>query len=165
MTSHHERALRMGVSGDGVPATLQDASLGALIKSLGADTSTLIRQEAALLKAEAREVGGRLQQDAMRIGLAAGLAFVGVLALAAFLIIALGLLFGGMYWFSALLVGVVGVLTGWIMTRSAIARMRTGALAPAETLESLKESASFVKREMAELKDDITNKHPAPARR
>jgi hypothetical protein len=51
------------------------------------------------------------------------------------------------------------------MTRSAIARMRTGALAPAETLESLKESASFVKREMAELKDDITNKHPAPARR
>ena len=110
---HDEIEVRVERQGDALsrsPATAGDASLGELFKRLTGDTSELIRQEAALAKAEMRDMASELAGDAAKVGVAAGLALVGVLALGAFLVIALGNQMGGAYWLCALIVGVAGGL-------------------------------------------------------
>ena len=82
-----------------------EPSIGELFRRLGTDTGTLIRAEATLAKAEARETAARVARDAAKVGVAAALALVGVIALSAFLIIGLGMLLGGAWWLSALSVG------------------------------------------------------------
>ena len=138
-------------------------SLGNLVRRLGQDTSTLIQQEAALAKAEMREAGTRLARDSARIALAAGFAFVGVIALSAFLILVLGRAFGGAYWLSSLLVGGAAIMAGALMTRRAVEDMKRG-FAPRVTLETLRESKDWLTREAGELKHDLTTR-PATARR
>ena len=138
-------------------------SLGDLVRRLGQDTGTLIQQEAALAKAEMREAGTRLARDSARIAIAAGLAFVGVIALSAFLILVLGLAFGGAYWLSSLLVGGAAILAGALLTRQATGDMKRG-FAPRVTLDTLRESKDWLTREAGELKHDLTTK-PATVRR
>jgi hypothetical protein len=116
-----------------------------------------------LAKAEMREAGTRLARDSARIALAAGFAFVGVIALSAFLILVLGQAFGGAYWLSSLLVGGAAIMAGALMTRRAVESMKRG-FAPRMTLETLRESRDWLSREAGELKHDLTTK-PATARR
>jgi len=145
----------------GVPYT--DESLGDLIRRLGSDTSALIQQEAALAKAEAREAAERLGRGGARIGIAAALAFIGMLALSAFLILALGRAFGGAYWLSSLIVGAAAAVTGVVMARSTVRDMKHG-LKPRQTIETLREGKAWVTREAQDLKHDLTTT-PTPARR
>jgi hypothetical protein len=143
--------------------THADESLGELIRRLGSDTSALIQQEAALAKAEAREAAGRIGRDSARVGIAAGLAFIGVLALSAFLVLALGRAMGGAYWLSSLLVGVAATVTGVVMARSAVQDMKRG-FTPHRTIETLREGKAWATREARELKHNLTTT-PATARR
>lgn len=140
-----------------------DESLGELIRRLGRDTGALIQQEAALAKAEAREAAARLGRDSARIGIAAGLAFVGVLTLSAFLILALGRAFDGAYWLAALLVGTVALVTGVLMARAAVQDMKHG-FAPRKTIETLREGKAWATREARDFTHDLTTT-PATARR
>ena len=55
-------------------ANRSDTPIGELFKRLTTDTGELIRQEAALAKAEIRETGSALAGDARDIGIAIGLA-------------------------------------------------------------------------------------------
>lgn len=140
-----------------------DESLGDLIRRLGSDTSALVQQEVALAKAEAREAVEGIGRGSARIGIAAGLGFIGVLGLSAFLILALGPVFGGAYWLSSLVVGTGATVTGFIMARSAVQDMKRG-FKPRQTLETLREGKAWVKREAQDLKHDLTTS-PASARR
>jgi hypothetical protein len=156
----HGEGLRGGV----IP-TQSEASIGELFKRLGTDTGALIRQEAALAKAELREAGTTIARDGARIGIAAGLAFVGALALTAFLVVGLGVLLGGAYWLSALIVGVVAFGVGAVMARSAVADIKQRGLTPRQTVETLKEDKAWAAQQARELKHDLTSDpHSSPTR-
>ncbi len=135
----------------------QEASLGDLLSRLTSDTTALVQQEVALAKAELKQTGIRLGKDAAKIGVAVALAFVGGLALTAFLIIALGKVLGGSYWLSALLVGVVAFGVGYAMVKSAIKDIGDRGITPQQTVDSLRENQQWAKREGRDLKRDLTN--------
>jgi uncharacterized membrane protein YqjE len=138
-----------------------DASLGELFRRLTSDTTELLRAEVELAKAEVRQTGTRLAKDAARIGMAAGLAFVGTLALTAFLVIGLGNLLGGRYWLSSLIVGVAAAGTGYAMVQSALHDIKEHGVKPEQTLQSLRENAQWAKAEAREVKRELTGP-PSP---
>ena len=132
-----------------------EPSLGDLIKQLTSDTGELVRRELALAKAEMREAGGTLARDGMKIGIAAGLALAGVLALTAFLILALGDAFDN-YWLAALLVGALFLVVGGLLAKNAVSDVKRRGLTPQATVETLREDAAWAKREGREFKRELT---------
>jgi uncharacterized membrane protein YqjE len=155
----HRDSVRGGTYGAVEP------SIGELFKRLGTDTGTLIRAEATLAKAEARETAARLARDAAKVGVAAALALVGVIALSAFLIIGLGMLLGGAWWLSALIVGAVTLGIGAMLVGNAVRDLKTHSLGPQQTIETLKEDKDWAARQMKELKHDLTSDPTAPSTR
>ena len=138
------------------PTTGGESSLGDLFKRLTDDTSELIRQEMTLARTEMREASATLASDAAKVGVAAGLALAGVLALGAFAVVGLGSLFGGNYWLAALIVGVVLLAVGGSMARSAVNDIKQRGLKPQQTVATLREDASWAKQEGRELKRELT---------
>ncbi len=125
--------------------------IGELFRQLSNDASHLLRQEVALGKAELRETASALGKDAARIGIAAGIAFLGALAAVAFLIVGLGALIGN-YWLSALIVAAVFLGIGGFMASSAISDMRERDLKPTRTIETLQDDAQWAKEEARSVK-------------
>ena len=154
----NEREIRIQQRGDSVApesTTSSEASLGELFKRLTADTGELIRQEINLAKVEMREAGTTLARDATKIGIAVGFALAGVLAVTAFAIVGLGDLFNN-YWLAALIVGVVLLAVGGYLARSAIADVKRRGLMPDQTVQTLRDDASWAKQEGRELKRELT---------
>lgn len=132
-------------------AGASDPSLGELFRQLSSDTAELVQQEMRLAKAELRETTSRVGRDTSKIGIAAGLALAGVLALTAFLIAGLGALLGDNYWLSALIVGVVLLAIGGALLKSAISDLKHHGLAPTQTIASLRDDAGWAQRQAREL--------------
>ncbi|MEO7965510.1 MAG: phage holin family protein [Gemmatimonadaceae bacterium] len=151
--------------GDLPVAVDNGASIGELFRRLGTDTGALIRAEASLAKAEVRESAARIGRDAAKVGIAAGLALVGLLSLSAFVIIGLGMLLGGAFWLSALIVGALTLGIGATLVRSAVRDLSTHSLGPQETIRTLKEDSQWVAREAKELKQGLTSNSNAPTTR
>jgi uncharacterized membrane protein YqjE len=135
---------------------VQDASLGDLFRRLTSDTTELLRAEVELAKAEIRETGSRLAKDMAAIATAGALAFVGTLALTAFLIIAIGNALGGRYWLSSLLVGVIAAGAGYVMLQGALRDIREQSLKPEQTIASMRENAQWAREEAREVKRELT---------
>jgi len=159
----NEIEVRVEPHGEGVSTITQvrsdgghESSLGELFRSLTRDSSALLQKEVELAKAEVRETGTRLARDGAKVGVAAGLAFVGVLAITAFLVIGLGTALGGRYWLSSLLVGVVAAGVGYSMVKSATHDLTQGSLVPRQTLDSLREDKDWAAQQVRELKHDLT---------
>jgi membrane protein len=123
--------------------------LGDLFRALARDASTLIRQEAALARAELREAVRGAVGAAARIGIGAGLATVGVLVLIAALVVFLGDLMGGAYALSAAIVGGVLVAAGGGLAYLGARRASSVSLAPAEALASARETVDWARGEAA----------------
>jgi hypothetical protein len=153
----NEREIRIQQRGDSAAtqSTTSESSLGELFKRLTADTSELIRQEMSLAKAEMRDTAATLGRDATKIGIATGFALAGVLALAAFAVVGLGDLFNN-YWLAALIVGVVLLAVGGYLARNAIADVKRRGLTPQQTVQTLRDDASWAKQEGRELKRELT---------
>jgi hypothetical protein len=141
----------------------QDSSLGDLFKRLTSDTGELIRQEASLAKAEIRETGSAFASDAREIGIAAGLALAGALALVAFLVIGLGNLLGDRYWLSALIVGVAALLVGMMMAKSAVHDMKTRGIKPQQTIDTLRDDKAWATQQARELSHDLSTDPTKPS--
>lgn len=151
--------LEIPIDEDGTLARVpfrQDASLGDLFKRLTTDTGELIRQEAGLAKAEIRETGTALVNDARAIGVAAGLGVAGALSLVAFLVIGLGVLLDGRYWLSSLVVGVVALAVGALMVKGAMRDIKQRSLVPQQTLETLRADKAWARQQARELAHDLT---------
>jgi len=153
-----DREVQLPNRGEGVPpqaTTDGEPSLGELFKRLSSDTAELMRHEIALAKVEMREASATIARDATKIGIAVGLGLVGVLALGAFAIVGLGALFGN-YWLAALLVGVLFLAVAAYLAKNAINDVKQRGLKPQNTVETLREDASWVKQEGRELKRELT---------
>ena len=124
----------------------QERSLGELFSELAGETSTLVRQEVALAKAE-------LTQKAAYVGRNVGLLVVGgAFVFAAFLALmaaaVIGLSNAMPWWAAALVVGVVvGIVGGALLFKAAYALKETD-VTPRQTVETLKEDAQWVKEKM-----------------
>jgi hypothetical protein len=115
-----------------------DRSLGELFADLTRELTTLVRQEAALAKTEMSQKAASVGKDVGFIAAGGAIAYAGLLAICASLILILGQV-GLTWWASALLVGiVVGGIGGFLAWKGVQALKRVD-LVPRQTLEALTE--------------------------
>ena len=123
---------------------LRDHSTGDLLKRLSTETTTLVRQEIELMKAE-------LAQKAKPAGIGAGMfGGAGLFGLGAFLALTaffIALLDGAMpIWLAALVVAVVyGAIAGVLALRGRQKVKEATPVAPEQTMESVKEDVQWAK--------------------
>ena len=120
-------------------------SLGTLFAELSTETSTLIRDEVALAKAEMSQKVAGIGMDVGRLVAGGAVAYAGLLALIAALILALGEALP--MWLSALLVGIAVAAGGAVLVRSGLARLKERNPLPEQTIQTLKEDAAWLKNQ------------------
>ena len=123
---------------------LREQPIGELLKQLASETTTLVRQELDLAKAEMREKGKKAGPGFGMIGAAGGVALLALGALTACLILALD---GTMpNWLAALIVAVVyGAVAAVLYIRGKEKVDDVGSPAPRQTIETVKEDLQWAK--------------------
>jgi MFS family permease len=127
---------------------LRDRPLGDLVKQLAEQTSTLVRQEVELAKAEVAQKGQQAGKGAGLLGAAAVIGLLAAGALTAFLIM---LLDGALAnWLAALIVAVVFGAIAAILALQGRNRIRAATPAkPEQTVETVKEDVEWAKTRAA----------------
>ena len=120
-----------------------DRSLGELFSELSQETTTLVRQEMNLAKAEMSQKASRVGKDVGFLAAGGAVAYAGLLAIIAGVIALLGLIIP--LWLSALLVGLVVAGVGYFLVRRGLDALKQEDLAPRETIETLKEDKEWAK--------------------
>jgi uncharacterized membrane protein YqjE len=130
------------VNGEG--ADLRAQSTGELVKQLSEQTTTLVRQEIDLAKAELSEKGKTMGEGA---GMFGGAALLALLALGTLTALILSLLDKGMdFSLAALLVTLVYAALGGGLAVSGKQRLKRGLPAtPEQTVETVKEDVQWAK--------------------
>jgi hypothetical protein len=123
-----------------------DRSLGELFSQLTEDTTTLVRAELALAKAEMSHKATEVGKDVGFLAAGGAVLYAGLLALIAALIIGLGQA-GVTWWLSAFIVGIVVVAIGGGLVYSGLNALRAMNMAPTQTLQTLKEDQEWAKRQ------------------
>lgn len=120
-------------------------SLGELFAELASETTNLVRQEIALAKTEITQKATSAGKDVGMIGAGGALAYAGLLALMAALIIGLGQVIP--MWLSALLVGLVVVGIGYMLIQRGLTALKNIDPTPRQTLETLQEDKEWAKEQ------------------
>jgi drug/metabolite transporter (DMT)-like permease len=131
-----------------MPDRTDDRSLGELLAELSRETSVLVRKEVELATTE---MSAKLKTAGMQAGVvAAGGALVhaGVLVLLAAIVMGLAEL-GLPAWIAALIVAVAVMIGGYLLANQGISNMRRTSFAPVQTMETLKENATWTTRTKA----------------
>ncbi len=120
-----------------------DRTLGELFAELAQETTTLVRHEVNLAKAEMGEKASRAGKHAGFLAAGGALAYAGLLAVLAAAIILLNAVMP--LWLAALLVGVVVAVVGYLLIRRGLDALRREDFAPRQTMETLKEDKQWAK--------------------
>jgi len=123
---------------------LREQPVGELLKQLAGETTTLMRQELELAKAEMREKAGKAGPGFGMWGAAGVVGLASLGALTAFFVLALD---GAMpNWLAALIVAVVyGAIAGVLYGRGKRRVDEAGSPVPEQTIESVKEDVQWAK--------------------
>ena len=125
-----------------------EKSLGELFADLARDTSTLVRQEFSLAKAEvgkkAKDAGGHVA----KIAVGGVLAFAGFLVLLSAVVLILTQVAGMPAWGAALLVALLTLGVGAFLAKAGMGALKEADLAPRQTIETLKEDAEWTKQQV-----------------
>lgn len=139
-------------------STSNDHSLISLIRELRDETSTLVRQEIALAKAETAEKACRLGRNAAYLAAGIAVAYAGlvILLLALRDLLASGLVRADVSadvaaWLSSLIVAVAIGAVGWLLIAKGKKALAEEGLTPRKTMESLKEDKQFIKQKLASI--------------
>jgi xanthine/uracil permease len=129
-------------------AQLRDErSLGDLFSDLSRETTTLVRQEVQLAKAELTQSATEAARGIGMLAAGGAVAYAGLLFL--LLAIVFGLIEAGWdAWLSALIVGLVVVAIGAVLVLRARESLKPANLAPRKTVETLKEDAQWAKEQI-----------------
>lgn len=129
---------------NGEASELRSHSTGELVKQLSEQTTTLVRKEIELARAELTEKGKVAGQGA---GMFGGAAVVGLLALGALTAAVIVLLDKAMdLWVAALVVAVLYAAIAAVMAMSGRDRVKQGMPpAPEQTVETVKEDVQWAK--------------------
>jgi Putative Actinobacterial Holin-X, holin superfamily III/PUCC protein len=125
---------------------MDNRPLGDLFGDLASDMSNLVRQEVALAKLEVTQKAKYLGRNVGYLVVGGAVAYAGLLAVIAAIIMLLDNYMPA--WGAALLVGVVVALVAWMMIGKAITALQQADLTPRETVETLKEDATWVKQQI-----------------
>jgi hypothetical protein len=121
--------------------------VAALLSDLAGETSTLVRQEIALLKAELSEKLTGMGVGAAALAAGGVIAFSGWLALVAAAIIGLSYVLAP--WLSALIIGAVVMALGAGLALFGKSRLKADALVPHRTLNSLREDEAWIRDQVS----------------
>lgn len=125
---------------------MPDRSVAELFTDLSQQVSTLFRQEALLARTEVTQRLQVVARDAVVLGVGAALGMAALMAGTAALVLLLVEL-DLTPWLAALVVAaLLGIIAG-VLVRARIATMRTRTVVPVETVESIKETAQWIKKE------------------
>jgi hypothetical protein len=123
-----------------------ERSVAELFTDLSQQLSTLVRQEALLARTE---VAHRLQafaRDAVVIGVGVALALAALMAATAALVLLL-IQLNVLPWIAAVIVAAVLAVVAGVLVQARLSAMRQRTVAPVETVESIKETAQWIKKE------------------
>jgi hypothetical protein len=124
-----------------------ERSLGDLFSDLSRETTTLVRQEVQLAKAELTQSATEAARGIGMLVAGGAVAYAGLLFL--LLAIVFGLIEAGWdAWLSALVVGLVVVAVGAVLVLRARESLKPANLAPRRTVETLKEDQEWVKEQI-----------------
>jgi drug/metabolite transporter (DMT)-like permease len=124
--------------------------IGTLVRELADGSATLVRDESTLARIEVAAAVRGISTGAAFIATGGVLALLGGLSLLAGVILLIGdqWLPKDLYWVGALLVLVVSGGIALLVLRRGLSQLSPSALAPHETLETLKEDNEWLKRRM-----------------
>jgi hypothetical protein len=124
-----------------------ERSLADLFAELARETSTLVRQEVQLAKAELTQSATEAGRAIAFLVIGGAVAYAGVLFL--LLAIVYGLIEAGVDpWLAAGLVGLVVVIIGTVLVMRARASLSAATLAPRRTVTTLKEDTEWAKEQL-----------------
>jgi len=126
--------------------TRSEPSLGDLFGDLTRDMGKLVRQEVDLARTEVTQKAAKASKDIAYIAAGGALAYAGLLAVLAAVIIVLGTV-GVPWWLSALLVGVIVAAVGYFLIMKGRDALKRADLAPKKTMETLKDDAEWAKEQ------------------
>jgi uncharacterized membrane protein YqjE len=118
-------------------------SIGELIAELSRETTTLVRQELQLAKVEMSQKASRAGKNVGFLVVGGVVAYTGLLAIMAAVIIVLGNVLA--LWLSALVVGVVIAAVGLVLVIKGANTLRQEDPTPQETIETLKEDREWLR--------------------
>ena len=124
-------------------ADLRERPFGDLIQQLAKETSTLVRQEIELAKAEVTEKGRQAGKGAGMFGAAGIIALLALGALTAAAILALDLAVAG--WLAALIVAAVYGATAGLLALAGKGRVQEATPPAPQTVETVKEDIEWAK--------------------
>jgi len=126
--------------------SLENRPLGDLFGDLATDMSNLVRQEVTLAKVEITQKAKYVGRNVGYLVIGGAVAYAALLAIIAAIIMLLAKVVPG--WGSALIVGVVVGGIGWMLIGKAMAALQQADLTPRETVETLKEDATWMKEQI-----------------
>jgi len=128
-------------------ARKDERSLGELFGDLARDMGVLVRQEVQLATTEMTHKASRAAQEVGMIVVGGLVAYAGLLAILASVIVLLAAAGLG-WWQAALLVGVIVAVIGGLLVQRGLAALKHADLAPRKTMETLKEDTQWAKDRM-----------------
>jgi hypothetical protein len=124
--------------------TQDDRTVGEMLAELSREVRTLVQQEILLAKTELGDKASKLVQSAALVVIGGLIAYGGVLAIIAAVV--LGLVAAGVpAAVAAGLGGVVVAAVGYLLFRSGLSALRRQEWRPSQTMESLKEDAQWLR--------------------
>ena len=126
--------------------SMENRPLGDLFGDLATDMSNLVRQEVTLAKVEITQKAKYVGRNVGYLVIGGAVAYAALLAIIAAIIMLLAKVLPN--WGSALIVGVVVGGIGWMLIGKAMMALQKADLTPRETVETLKEDATWMKQQI-----------------
>ena len=143
--------------------TTQPNSIVGLLQTLRDETTTLLRQEVALAKAEVSENIMKTGRHAASIAIGGFVAYAGVIVLLIGIghLLAAGLIRAGLdpeisQWLAPSIVGLAVALIGWGMVAKAKHALSSDKLTPRQTIESLKTNKQWAQAKLEHSHESTT---------
>lgn len=124
-----------------------ERSIGDLFSQLAAETGNLVRQEVSLAQAEMTAKASKVGKNIGFLAIGGAVGYAAVLAILAGIVIVLSNFMPA--WAAALLVGAIVGGVSFALITSALAELKETDLKPEETVESIKEDAQWLKKQMS----------------
>ena len=125
----------------------EERPLGELFSDLVTETTTLVRNEVALVKVELTQKATKAGRNIGSLVIGGAIAYAALLALGAAAIMLLSTVMPG--WAAALIVGLIVAGVAWLLISKAITELKRTDLTPHETVESVKEDAQWIKDQIS----------------
>lgn len=130
----------------------REPSLATLLADFTGELTTLVRQEATLIKAEVSEKVSETRSSVVSLAVGAAGVFAGFLVLLSALVAGVGQALGPVAisypWLSALIVGTVVIFAGAALLQKGRSRLKENNLLPARSGESLRRDSRVLKEQL-----------------